>query len=620
MCGIAGISRFDGTAVDPALLHAMADRLGHRGPDDRGVWNGGSTGFAHTRLSIIDRAGSRQPMTSADGRYTLVYNGEVFNYRHLRDDLDYPFTTDGDTEVLLAGIALRGIGFIDRLVGQFAFALHDSTTGVTHLVRDRVGILPLHYTSIPGAIVYASEVKAILPALPHTPSVDLLSLDAYLYGRSVPAPDTLYEGIHKLQPGHRAELHPDGTVRIVRYWQPPEEEDNGPRWTEGQAVDAVDVAVTQAVDSALVADVPVGAYLSGGVDSSLIVAKVAALRPGRTVHTFSAGFGDKRNDELGWARSVAERFDTEHHEVTVDAGDFEELWPRLTYFRDAPLSEPADIAVFRLAEAARTTVHVILSGEGGDELFAGYPKYLAARAVQLATHLPAGLRSGAARLDPLLPARLGRARIALRVTATRDAEDRYRTWFAPFTASERNRLLTGVPSRRATAPDTGDADEIRAMLLTDLWSWLPDNLLERGDRMSMAASLELRPPLLDHRLVELAFRMPSTFKVRHGSTKWLLKEVARRYLPDEVVDRRKVGFRVPLDAWFRSGLREAMWDRLTGPGSFVGETFDRAAVRSLLMRHESGAYSEENRIFTLLSLEVWHEAAFGRARTPSPAC
>ncbi|UAJ78965.1 asparagine synthase (glutamine-hydrolyzing) [Leifsonia sp. ZF2019] len=617
MCGIAGIHRLDGTGVDPALLHAMADRLGHRGPDDRGVWTHGAAGFAHTRLSIIDLHGSRQPMTSADGRFTLAFNGEIFNYRRLREDLQYPFTTDGDTEVILAGIAQRGIGFIDRLVGQFAFALHDSATGITHLVRDRLGVLPLYYTHGDGAVVFASEVKAILPALPRTPSVDLASLDSYLYGRSVPAPDTLYEGIHKLRPGHRAEVHPDGRLEVLRYWQPPTE-DNTPRWTEQSAVDAVDVAVTQAVDAALVADVPVGAYLSGGVDSSLIVAKVAALRPGRTVHTFAAGFGDKRNDELGWARIVADAFETEHHEVHVDASDFEDLWPRLTYFRDAPLSEPADIAVFRLAEAARTTVRVILSGEGGDELFAGYPKYRAARAVQLASHLPAGLRASLANsIDPRLPARLGRARIALRVAAMRNAEDRYRTWFAPFTASERAQLLTGLPRRTAQLPDTNSDDVIRAMLLTDLWSWLPDNLLERGDRMSMAASLELRPPLLDHRLVELAFRMPSAFKVRHGSTKWLLKEVARRYVPSEVIDRKKVGFRVPLDSWFRGGLREAMWDRLTGPGSFVGETFDRTAVQNLLTRHESGAFNEENRIFTLMSLEVWHEAAFGRTAAPA---
>jgi asparagine synthase (glutamine-hydrolysing) len=619
MCGIAGIHRFDNAAIDRALLEAMAETLRHRGPDDRGVWEHDNVGFAHTRLSIIDLAGSRQPMQSFDGRWTLVFNGEIFNYRKLREQVDYPYKTDGDTEVILAGIASHGIGFIDRLVGQFAFAIHDDLTGVTHLVRDRLGVLPLTYTHTGSAVVFASEVKAILPALPRTPSVDLQSIDAYLYGRSVPAPDTLYDGIHKLQPGHRAEVHPDGTVKVVRYWQPPEE-DRTRRWTEESAIDAVDFGVTQAVDSALVADVPVGAYLSGGVDSSLIVAKIASLRPGRTVHTFSAGFGDKRNDELGWARLVSEQVETEHHEVHVDAADFEDLWPQLTWHRDAPISEPADIAVYRLAEAARQIVRVVLSGEGGDELFAGYPKYRVARALHVVSHLPAGLRSGVAdALDGRLPARLGRARIALRAAAMREAEDRYRTWFAPFTASERSQLLTGIPSRAASTPDLAGADAIRGMLLTDLWSWLPDNLLERGDRMSMAASLELRPPLLDHRLVELAFRMPSAFKVRHGTTKWLLKEVARRYLPDEVVDRRKVGFRVPLDAWFRSGLRDSMWDRLTGPQSFVAQTFDRQAVKNLLERHESGTFNEENRIFTLMSLEVWHETAFGTRPVAAPA-
>lgn len=611
MCGIAGIHRFDATRIDRTVLEAMAETLRHRGPDDMGIWQGSGIGFAHTRLSIIDLAGSRQPMHSVDDRWTLAFNGEIFNYRELRAELDYPFTTGGDTEVILAGIATRGMEFLQQLVGQFAFALHDGTSGTTHLVRDRLGVLPLNYAVVDKSVIFGSEVKAILPALPRTPSVDLASLDAYLYGGSVPAPDTLYEGLSKVPPGHRVEIDSDGTLRVIRYWQPPEQ-DRSRRWNEDTAVDAVDLAVTNAVDSALVADVPVGAYLSGGIDSSLIVAKIAQLRPGRTVHTFAAGFGDPRNDELGWAHQVSEHVGTEHHEVHVDAADFEALWPKLTWHRDAPVSQPADIAVYRLAQTARQTVRVVLSGEGGDELFAGYPKYRAARAMQLASHLPSGLRASIAqRIDGHLPSRLARARVAIRASAMRSAEDRYRTWFAPFTASERSRLLTGISSRVTTGPEVTKADAIRGMLLTDLWSWLPDNLLERGDRMSMAASLELRPPLLDHRLVELAFQMPSSFKVRHGMTKWVLKEVARRYLPENVVDRRKVGFRVPLDLWFRTGMRDAMWDRLTGPSSFVAQTFDRTAVRQLLERHESGTFNEENRIFTLMSLEVWHETAFG---------
>ena len=370
------------------------------------------------------------------------------------------------------------------------------------------------------------------------------------------------------------------------------------------------------VESALVADVPVGAYLSGGVDSSLIVAKIAALRPDRRVQTFAAGFGNPATDELSWASRVSEYVGTDHHEVHVDARDFESLWPELTWHRDAPISEPADIAVYRLAQTAGQSVRVVLSGEGGDELFAGYSKYRAARAVSAVAVLPARLRArGVSALEHRLPASLGRARIALRAAGADTSAEQYRTWFAPFTQQERRTLLGSLPTRALSLGNNGSGramnhDVIREMLLADLDGWLPDNLLERGDRMSMAASLELRPPLLDHRLVDLAFRLPSSVKVRGGTTKWVLKEVARRYLPPEVVDRRKVGFRVPLGDWFRSGLRDSMWDRLTGADSFVGQTLDRAAVRTLLERHDSGRFNEENRIWTLMCLEVWHETFF----------
>ncbi|MGY4858308.1 asparagine synthase (glutamine-hydrolyzing) [Cryobacterium sp. AP23] len=612
MCGIAGIQRFDGGYVDPRVLAAMARTLAHRGPDDHDVWFEGAVGLAHNRLSIIDIAGSRQPMSSASGRWIISFNGEVFNYRALRADLNYPFHTNGDTEVILAGVSRHGIGFIESLVGQFAFALHDRETGITHLVRDRLGVLPLYYALTPGQLVFGSEIKAIFPGLGRLPGVDPGSLDSYLAGRSVPAPDTLFDGVSKLPAGHRAEVSRDGSVVVKRYWRPAPE-DPPASWTPESAVAAVDEAVTTAVRSALVADVPVGAYLSGGVDSSLIVAKAAELQPGHRVRTFAAGFGDARTDEFRWARTVSEHVGTDHQEVLVRAGDFESLWSELTYHRDAPVSEPADIAVFRLAQAARQSVRVVLSGEGGDELFAGYPKYALARSVATVGRLPAPLRAGVAGiLDHRLPDRMSRARIALRAAAASTPGERHRTWFAPFTAGERRELLGGEPGpERAMALPEGDV--IRQMLLADLDGWLPDNLLERGDRMSMAASLELRPPLLDHRLVDLAFRLPSSMKVRHGTTKWVLKEVARHYLPAEIVDRKKAGFRVPLRDWFRSDLRESMWDRLTGTDSFVAQTFDRRAVQALLERHESGRFNEESRIWTLMSLEVWHETFFGSA-------
>ncbi len=615
MCGIAGVRRLDGAPVDPRALTAMAAVLRHRGPDESATWHEGSVGLAHTRLSIIDLAGSHQPMRSVDERWSLVFNGEIFNYRELRSGLDYPFGTDGDTEVLLAGLATVGIDFVTRLRGQFAFAAHDHERGVTHLVRDRLGILPLYYRSDPGVLTFGSEIKAILAGSDAPAAVDTLSLDAYLTSRAVASPFTLFAGISKIEPGRRVEVAADGTLTTHRYWTPPARDER--RWTDAEAVDAVDEAVRDAVRAALVADVPVGSYLSGGVDSSLIVAVMKSLRGSAGVTTFAAGFGDERNDELPWARLVSEHVGTEHHEVHVRPQDFEDLWPRLTWHRDAPVSEPADIAVFRLAELARQHVTVVLSGEGGDELFGGYPKYRLARPLQVADVVPARLRHSIADLvEPRLGAAAARARIAVRAAGAMSEAERFATWFAPFSPTERRRLLGALPARpRPTGPALPGDDVIARMLRHDLVSWLPDNLLERGDRMSMAASLELRPPLLDHELVELAFRLPSSVKVRRGTTKWVLKEVARRYLPPEVVDRRKVGFRVPLDAWFRTGLRDSMWDRLTGSQSFVGQTFDRSAVVNLLERHESGGFNEESRIWTLMCLEVWHETFFRDARS-----
>lgn len=619
MCGIAGVRDLRGGQAPQEILDAMAVSLRHRGPDEASTWREPGLGLAHTRLSIIDLAASHQPMHSADANWVLVFNGEIFNYRELRAGLDYPFATDGDTEVILAGLATQGIGFIDQLRGQFAFAAFDRSTGTLHLVRDRVGILPLYFRRDGDVLVFGSEIRAIHTGSADTPQVDHLSLDDYLAGRAVPAPHTLLKGISKLPPGHRLEFGSDGRLTIHRYWEPPAA-DSPSRWSAANAVDAVEAALTDAVAAALVADVPVGSYLSGGVDSSLIVAVMKKLRGGAPVDTFAAGFGDPRNDELPWARLVADHVGTVHHEVHVRAEDFEQLWPTLTWHRDAPVSEPADMAVFRLAELARRHVKVVLSGEGGDELFAGYPKYAVAPWLPWARVVPAGVRGAIVKsLDKRLPQRLGRGRIALRAFGAHSEAEQYRTWFAPFTRDERVALLGGqLPDPGRERPVPAGVDSIDRMLRWDLGSWLPDNLLERGDRMTMASSLELRPPILDHHLVELAFRLPSNVKVRGGVRKWALKEVARRYLPADVVDRPKVGFRVPLDVWFRTSLRDSMWDRLTGTSSFVGSTLDAAMVRQILERHESGRFNEESRIWTLMSLEVWHEVCVRRAGEGRP--
>jgi asparagine synthase (glutamine-hydrolysing) len=610
MCGIVGIRRFDGGPVDRDLLAEMTSRLAHRGPDDQGFWTEGPIGLGHRRLSIIDVEHSHQPMASVDGRARLAFNGEILNYRSLRSRLDYPYRTGGDTEVILAAFQAFGSAAAAHLEGQFAFGLYDRTDDALWLARDRMGVLPLYYYADADVFVFASEIKALLPALPKGPEIDERSLDDYLAHRSVPAPHTLFRGVRKLPPAHvlRVGAHRAGPPR--RYWSLPDPTDAP--IGDATAVEQVERTLTSAVESALVADVPVGAYLSGGVDSSLIVALMSTLRRGEGVKTFAAGFGDERYDELVHARQVADRLGTNHHEVMVTPDDFEALWSTLTWHRDAPISQPADVAVYRLAERARQEVTVVLSGEGSDELFGGYPKHRFAAAVPLAGAIPPRARERLIRtVEQRLPGSASRARIALRALSGSDEHERRRGWFAPFTERERRELLRGVPDTRRSLPlQEVSGDPLRRMLHADSQAWLADNLLERGDRMSMAASLELRPPFLDRKMVELAFALPSRVKVRRGETKWVVKQVAQRHLPDEIVRRRKVGFQVPLDAWFRGGLEEMAWDVLTAPQSFVSEVLDREAVFGVLDRHRRGQSNEDVRIWTLVCLEVWHGVFF----------
>ncbi|MGZ7013044.1 MAG: asparagine synthetase B family protein, partial [Acidimicrobiales bacterium] len=445
--------------------------------------------------------------------------------------------------------------------------------------------------------------------LPSPPRVDEASLDSYLSRRAVAAPFTLFAGVRKLLPGHRLRVGMDGDTDLESYWRLPELAPGSP--APADAVDLVVSGLREAVHQALVADVPVGSLLSGGVDSSLIVALATELRDVEPVDTFSAGFGDPRYDELPYARQVSSLFGTRHHEVTLEPADFADQWRRLTWHRDAPVSEPADVAVFELAKLASRSVKVLLSGEGSDELFAGYPKYRMARMGRLADVVPASIRTptlGA--VSRALPSSAGRARVALRALSAPTEADRVASWFAPFTSAERAELLDGVTTRPDGAEALRGDDAIQRMLAHDCQGWLADNLLERGDRMAMAASVELRPPFLDHHLVELAFSLPSRVKVHKGETKWVLKEVARRHIPSTIVDRKKVGFRVPLDMWFRGHLRDMAHDMLLASDSFVGSTLDSTAVRSLLSAHDDGRRDESIRIWTLLSLQVWHDTFF----------
>lgn len=607
MCGIVGVRWLDGREARADTMIALADLLEHRGPDDRSVWVDGPVGFGHRRLSIIDVGGSAQPMTSGSGRFTITFNGEILNYRQLRSRLDYPFRTDGDTETILALFETSG-GAPDlaRLAGQFAFCVYDHATDTMTLARDRLGILPLYTLSRPEVAAFASEPKALLPLLPDGPVLCEDALADYLTFRSVPPPGTLYQGIRKVAPGVAVTVGPSGSSVSRRYWALPGPDDVLDL-SPAQAVDRVDEALKAGVREALIADVPVGAYLSGGVDSSLIVA-LATQERGGPVDTFSAGFSDPRFDELPYAAQVSRAVGSNHHPVHIGPEDFFSDWERLSQYRDGPLSEPADVAVAALARAASSEVKVVLSGEGSDELFAGYPKYRYARLVEAVASLPASVRGPAATaMADRLPARGRRARVLLRALAARSVGERLETWFAPFPADAVAQLAGGV-SRTPRVPAPEGRDIIDVMLRSDTRTWLSDNLLERGDRMTMSASVELRPPFLSTDLVDLAFRLPSDLKVRGRTTKWVVKEVARRHLPAEIVDRPKVGFRVPLDAWFRDDLRHLAADLIYSPHSIASTRLDASLVRRIVDDHFTSRRSEELALWTLLSLELWNSS------------
>ncbi|HTQ35394.1 MAG TPA: asparagine synthase (glutamine-hydrolyzing), partial [Steroidobacteraceae bacterium] len=558
-------------------IHAMLDAIAHRGPDDAGICSARaaphSVTLGHRRLAIIDPAGARQPMCDDAAGLALVFNGEIYNFRELRATLarhGHGFARDSDTEVLLRAYQHWGTDVVHHLRGMFAFAISDSRRGILLLARDRFGEKPLFYCQRGENLYFASEIKALLRVPGIDTAVDCDAIGEYFAYRYVPAPTTLFRGIRKLLPGTIA-VWEGGTLRHSRYWSAP---DRAPLATAPCGTDPVrdfGARLEESVALQMVSDVPFGAFLSGGLDSSTIVALMSRHNP--QVMTFSVGFREGAYSELPHAAAVARHCGTRHHELLVGSADIIERLPALVGMRDAPVSEPSDVAIHILAREAARSVKMVLTGEGSDELLGGYPKHVAERSARGFQALPRALRHGLlAPLVQALPYRFRRVKTAVANLNIEDWHERQVRWFGALGRNERETLVRLASRHRAggdAPPFDGDphASSLRRILYFDQTSWLPDNLLERADRMTMAASIESRVPFLDHKLVEFVSTLPDRYRVRGLTGKWILRAAARSLLPKRILTRPKVGFRVPVNDWFRGPLRDYLCDHLRGPGS-----------------------------------------------------
>jgi asparagine synthase (glutamine-hydrolysing) len=620
MCGFAAFHDEIGRTPEPAWLAAAAAALRHRGPDDEGFLAQPGVGLAFRRLSIVDVATGHQPIANEDGSVWIAYNGEIYNHESLRRELEragHRYRTKSNTETLVHAYEEWGTAFVRRLEGMFAFALWDLPRRRLFVARDHVGIKPLYWTrAAGGAFVCASEIKALFAFPGVERRVDPDAVVQHLTLRYAAAPRTLFAGIHKLPPGHSLTVE-RGEPRLERWWTPRYEPKQA--LGEGDALAEVESRLTASVKSHLMSEVPLGALLSGGVDSSLVVALMSRLLD-RPVQTFSVGFdapGDSFN-ELPHARRVAEHLRTEHREILVTATDLARELPTLVWHQDEPLSEPAAIPTCMVSRLARETVTVVLTGEGGDELFAGYPKYAVEPWARRLASLPVALREALlGGLVDRLPFAFRRLQVVARSARFRDEPERLAAWFAGFVGRERDALMAdplaaharaGVePFRRALAESTARG-ALDRMLDVDVRLWLSDDLLIKMDKMSMAASVEARVPLLDLPLVEWAMRLGDEHKVKGLEGKVLLKRLARRLLPAEVVDRPKVGFSVPLSPWFRGELKPLLHDTLLDRRCLERGWYEPAALRATVDDHLSGRRDRARELWTLLTLELWHRA------------
>jgi asparagine synthase (glutamine-hydrolysing) len=619
MCGIAGIISAD-SAPSSAEISAMIADIAYRGPDGIGqvCFEADGIALGHRRLSVLDlsEAGS-QPMASRSGRFWVVLNGEIYNYLEIRRELEklgYAFRSSGDTEVLLCAYEQWGSACVDRFVGMFAFAIWDRDRRQLFAARDRLGIKPLYYEHTARGIQFASEIKSLLAFRKKPQGVDTSLIDAYMDLGYVPGRDTLHEGIKRLLPGHTLTWR-DNQTTISRYWDLSFEgqHDEDLLAHAGRVQDLLEDSIRLHMRS----DVPLGVFLSGGLDSSSVVALLApGARSGLKTFSVAYDFGPDY-DETPYAREIATAFSTDHHEIRLSPGQFLDFVPRYVWHMDEPVTEAAAISLHYVSKLAREHVVVCLSGEGSDELFAGYDFYRYNIAIEKAQRLlGAGIFRGLSRLAARAQ-RLAKLRKYLEL-AGMSLEERYRG-ISSYERGKKRGLYSGTFAGYAAEGNAHCAafveelftrsrrwDPLSRMLYFDTKTWLVDDLLIKADRMSMANSIELRVPFLDHRLVEYAAAMPSQFKTQGAETKIILKRIMEGRVPNRILRRPKMGFPTPLEIMFRGELFNYAHDTLLSEQAARRGYFDSAAVRQLLLDHRSGRADNHRQIWQLLVLEEWH--------------
>jgi asparagine synthase (glutamine-hydrolysing) len=623
MCGVNGIYHFNrDEPVDEATLLQMRDALYHRGPDEAGCYLNGNVGFGHRRLSIVDLAHGQQPLCNEDGTVWITYNGEIFNHNELRRlliDKGHQFRTRCDTETIVHLYEEYGANGVQKLRGQFAFAIWDARKQRLLLARDQLGILPLSYALDNGRLIFASEIKAILRDRTISREIDLHALTDYLTYRYVPSPRTIFKQVRKLPPGHIL-ICEQGAVSVRRYWTLNYQPDNQAK--EAEYIEKIRDKLQEAVKIRLMSEVPLGAFLSGGIDSSVVVAFMSRVvdRP----KTFSIGFGEQDFDELRYARLVAEHFGTEHYEFRVTS-KAKELLPRLVKQFDEPFADPSAIPTYYVAKMARQHVTVCLTGDGGDETFAGYKRYeMVLRSHRLRVIPGAVRRPIFHTLSRLIPSG-ARGKLFAQQVSMASPVDAYALAQGYLHPSSRDPLLSEEVKATLNGErpyellhelydEAGPVDYLARIQYIDFMSYLPGQILVKVDRTGMLNSLETRPPLLDHELLELMATTPPNFRIRGSQLKYILKQVARDFLPAEILNRPKQGFGVPLKYWFEEDWKTYTAELLLDPQAISRRFLDQKRVRAMLDEHSSSRKDFSLLLYRLLIFEEWSRCYMDESR------